>query len=106
MTTKTELLPGRTVRWLSPATTSTSIGGSSVRVAAMTVFPVTWAGVELLAATWFFFGAGAGTLFPATGFVVAGTGATFFGVDTGVEFSTSAAWSEPNQKSWFFTKAI
>ncbi len=54
--TRTELLPGRMVRWESPATTSTSSGGSAVRmvVTGATGGDVTGRESAQLLATWCF----------------------------------------------------
>src|SRR5580704_10414169 len=49
--TRTELLPGRMVRWESPATTSTSSGGKTVRVAVATAGGEEMDGAEVTAAT-------------------------------------------------------
>src|SRR5216683_4893531 len=88
------------VRCVSPATTSTSIGGSSVRVAAMTV-RATAVGAELLAATSFFVLAVGAILAVGAGFPMDGACATLVGA--GEVWSTSVVWSEPNQVVQSFT---
>src|SRR5580693_9418389 len=96
--TRTELLPGRSVRWESPATTSTSSGGSAVRMVVTGATGSDGAGVWTAIATWFFdpcFDLAAVTGLAAT---AEGSGACLAGT-LSAGWSDSASGASGNQKS-------